>query len=58
MITRLYHLTLFALYQTTVLAGLCLLPLAIAMKRVGVSLPVHRLIARVDRAYEARSPAK
>lgn len=54
MIARLYHATLFALYQTTVAAGLLMLPLAVGMKRVGLTLPIHRLITRVERAYEAR----
>ncbi len=58
MITRLYHLTLFALYQTTVAVGLLMLPLALAMKRIGFTLPLHRLIGRMERAYEARSSAE
>ena len=55
MITRLSNVALFALYQTTIAFGLLLLPLAVAMKRVGLSLPVHRLLARVERTYDART---
>jgi hypothetical protein len=55
MITRLSNVALFALYQTTIAFGLLLLPLAVAMKRVGLSLPVHRLLARVERSYDART---
>lgn len=55
MITRLSNVALFALYQTTIALGLLLLPLAVAMKRVGVSIPVHRLLMRVERNYEART---
>ncbi|MEM4780704.1 MAG: hypothetical protein QXG03_03970 [Halalkalicoccus sp.] len=55
MIATLSRAALFALYQTTVAFGLFMLPLAVAMKRVGLTLPVHRLIARVERAYEART---
>ena len=55
MITRLSNVALFALYQTTIALGLLLLPLAVAMKRVGVSIPVHRLLMRVERSYEART---
>jgi hypothetical protein len=55
MITRLSNVALFALYQTTIAFGLLLLPLAVAMKHVGLSLPVHRLLARVERSYDART---
>lgn len=55
MIARLYRTALFALYQTTIAVGLLFLPFAVVMKRIGISLPIHRLIARVQRAYEARS---
>lgn len=58
MIARLYHAALFALYQTTVAVGLCMLPLAVAMKRVGLTLPVHRLIARAERVYETHASAE
>lgn len=58
MITRLYHAALFALYQTTVAVGLCMLPIAVAMKRVGLTLPVHRLIESAERIYETHSPAE
>ncbi|MDL5363714.1 hypothetical protein QRT08_17255 [Halalkalicoccus sp. NIPERK01] len=58
MIARLQRFALFALYQTTVALGLFMLPVAIGMKRIGVSLPIHRLLARVERAYEARSSAE
>ncbi|MFC6906122.1 hypothetical protein [Halalkalicoccus tibetensis] len=58
MITRLHRATLFALYQTTVLIGLLMLPVALAMRRVGLTLPVHRLITRAERAYERRSLAE
>lgn len=55
MIERLSNVALFALYQTTIAIGLLMLPLAIVMKRIGVSLPIHRFITRVERAYEART---
>ncbi|WP_162994024.1 hypothetical protein [Halalkalicoccus subterraneus] len=58
MIARLYHATLFALYQTTLALGLCLLPLAVAMKRVGLTLPIRRLLVAAERSYERRSPAE
>ncbi|XVH31511.1 hypothetical protein ACNS7O_14135 [Haloferacaceae archaeon DSL9] len=46
------RLTLFALYQFTVVLGIILFPLAIATRRVGVTLPVRRLIAATEAAYE------
>lgn len=55
MIARLHRFALFALYQSTVAVGLLLLPFAIVMRRVGLPLPVHRLIECAERAYEARS---
>lgn len=58
MITRLHHAALFALYQTTLVLGLCLLPLAVAMKRVGFVLPVRRLLVTAERIYEAHAPTE
>lgn len=58
MITRLHRAILFALYQTTVFVGLLMLPVALVMRRVGLTLPIHRLIARAERAYERRSLAE
>lgn len=52
MITTLRRATLFALYQLTVLTGIALLPLALAARRFGVSLPVGRLVDTVGAAYE------
>lgn len=43
---------LFALYQLTVVLGILLLPLAMAMRRAGVPLPVGRLLTTVGEAYE------
>lgn len=45
--------TLFALYQLTVLTGIVLLPVALAARRVGVPLPMHRVMRALQRAYEA-----
>lgn len=52
MIASLHRAFLFALYQVTVVTGIALLPLAVAAKRVGVSLPVGRAIDAVGTAYE------
>ncbi|MCU4752020.1 hypothetical protein OB919_08490 [Halobacteria archaeon AArc-curdl1] len=58
MITRAYHATLFALYQLCIAVGIVLMPLALATRRVGVSLPIHKLLATVGEALEnASQPA-
>ncbi|ADD06902.1 uncharacterized protein Nmag_3352 [Natrialba magadii ATCC 43099] len=52
MISRVYHATLFALYQLCIMVGIVAMPLAIAARQAGVTLPVHRLIDTVENAYE------
>jgi hypothetical protein len=44
--------TVLMLYQLSILSGIVLLPVAVAMRRVGVTLPLHRVIDRVGDAYE------
>ncbi|WP_123534639.1 hypothetical protein [Halosimplex salinum] len=44
--------TVFALYQLTLFAGILLFPLAVAMRKVGVTIPVHRAVSRVNETYE------
>jgi hypothetical protein len=53
--SRLSRITLFALYQLTVLVGIALLPFALVARRAGIALPIHRLIERLGAAYEART---
>ncbi len=53
MTSRVYHATLFALYQLCIAIGILAMPLALATRQTGVTLPVHRLLARVEGAYEA-----
>lgn len=43
---------LFALYQLSIALGITLLPLALVARRVGVPLPLHRVIRRVGDAYD------
>jgi len=50
--TRMQRATVFVLYQLSLLAGIALLPVALLMRRVGVSLPVHRVVDRLETAYE------
>lgn len=42
----------FVLYQLSLLTGIVLLPMAVAMSRVGIELPVHRVVDRFNRAYD------
>lgn len=38
-------------YQTSLALGIALLPLALAARRFGVTLPMGRLVDRAERAY-------
>ncbi len=51
--SRVYHATLFALYQLCIVLGIIAMPLAIATRQVGFTLPLHRLIENVGAAHEA-----
>lgn len=53
MIGPAYRLTLFALYQIALVAGIVMLPLALAARQVGVSLPFGRVVRDLERSYEA-----
>ncbi|MFW6321145.1 MAG: hypothetical protein ACOC0Z_04790 [Halohasta sp.] len=48
MIESVTRLTVFALYQLTVVVGILLLPLALAANRIGIELPVGDLIDRME----------
>lgn len=52
MMDLLQRATLFALYQASIAVGIALLPVALLARRVGVTLPVGRLVERLRRAYE------
>ncbi|WP_162991502.1 hypothetical protein [Halostella salina] len=52
MIQRVYRATLLALYQISLAVGILLMPLALVANRAGLTLPVHKLIDRLDAAYE------
>ena len=45
--------TAFMLYQLSVLLGIVLLPVALAARRVGVHLPVGKLLDRLESVYTA-----
>lgn len=49
---RIYRATLLVLYQLTLLVGIAMMPLAMAVRKAGVTLPVHRPIERLGDAYD------
>ncbi|MGQ3414221.1 hypothetical protein [Natrinema versiforme] len=52
MISRAYHATLFALYQLCIVVGIVAMPVAMAARQAGLTLPIHRVLANVEEAYE------
>ena len=52
MMDSLYRGTLFALYQTLVVAGIVLMPVALLARRAGISLPLADALENVRDAYE------
>jgi len=44
--------TAFVLYQLSLLVGIVLFPMAVAMRKVGVTLPVHRVVDSVGDVYD------
>ncbi|MFB6073640.1 MAG: hypothetical protein ABEJ89_01350 [Haloarculaceae archaeon] len=55
MASRVYRAAVFALYQLTLLAGIMLLPLALAVRKVGLRLPLGQAVDRLGSAYERAS---
>ncbi|SFB96258.1 hypothetical protein SAMN05444422_103256 [Halobiforma haloterrestris] len=53
MISRVYRATLFALYQLCIVVGILAMPLAVAARQAGVTLPIHQVLGNVEDAYEA-----
>ncbi|WP_248516797.1 hypothetical protein [Salinarchaeum laminariae] len=53
MIDRVHRATLFALYQLSIALGIVMLPIALVTNRVGLPLPVHRLVDGLGSRYEA-----
>mgnify|MGYP005851684871 CR=1 FL=1 len=52
MIETVSRLTVFALYQFTVLVGILMLPVALAARQLGVNLPIGDVIDQLDSAYD------
>ncbi|SEV95218.1 hypothetical protein [Halobacterium jilantaiense] len=53
MLDRVTRLGLLALYQSTLVVGILALPFALLASRLGVTLPVGRLVEGATDAYEA-----
>lgn len=58
MIQRGYHATVFALYQLTVAVGIALLPLALAVRKFGVSIPAHRVVETLASTCEGHAESR
>lgn len=54
--TRPLQFGVFALYQLSVLLGIVLLPIALVAQRMGIRIPLHRVLHRLDEAYEHATP--
>lgn len=52
MIETASRITVFALYQLTVMFGILLVPVALVARRLGIQLPIGDLIERLDSAYD------
>jgi hypothetical protein len=50
---RLYRASLLALYQLSIFVGILLLPLALGARRLGIPLPIHRVIDRLGTAVDS-----
>jgi len=53
MIERLQSTVVFALYQLSIVVGITALPFAMLVRRAGLSVPLNRVIDRLDGAYES-----
>ncbi len=49
---RLYRVTLLAMYQLTLLVGIALLPVALVTERIGLRLPIDRVVVNLKESYE------
>ncbi|QZA89334.1 hypothetical protein K0C01_04105 [Salinarchaeum sp. IM2453] len=52
MIERAYRLGLFTLLQASIVVGIALMPIALALSRLGITLPINRAIELLDEAHE------
>ncbi|MDY6818825.1 MAG: hypothetical protein SVG88_09200 [Halobacteriales archaeon] len=50
--TQFARAVLFAFYQLSVIIGIVMMPIALLARQSGVVLPIHRLVDRLETAYE------
>ncbi|MFB6299833.1 MAG: hypothetical protein ABEH65_06180 [Halobacteriales archaeon] len=48
---------LFVLYQLSVIIGIVMMPIALLARQSGVVLPIHRIVGRLEAAYEQLEPS-
>lgn len=54
--SRAHRAMLFALYQLSILVGILAMPLALLTRQAGFTVPIHRLITRIETAHENAQP--
>ena len=52
MIAQVRRALLYALYQMSLIVGITLLPIALVARRVGIPLPIHRLLIPLRAALD------
>ena len=57
MIETTYRTGLLVAYQFAVFVGILMMPVAILARQAGVTLPIGRLVQRLDDAYTRAGPA-
>jgi len=55
--SRLYRASVFGLYQLSLVVGIAMLPVALVADRIGLPLPLGRLVDRLGEAYAHADPA-
>jgi hypothetical protein len=53
MINAVSRTVVLLLYQLSIIIGIALLPVALVIRRVGLSLPVNRIVDRLGAVYLA-----
>lgn len=57
MIALAQRVSLYALYQLSIILGIMLLPFAVLAHHGGVTIPLHRIVDRLGSAYRKASHA-
>jgi len=52
MFEQLHRASLYVLYQTSLVLGIALLPVALVARQAGISLPIHRVVRSLRNAYD------